>query len=167
VGLGSLAVGAEPSTTLFSGYTVLCTPRDGWIDGGRHGLFHRDCRVLSRHLLRVADSTPELVGAVQPESDRWVAVLRVPRPGGDAEGPQLPQDALEVQVERSVGPGLLEAIRVRNRSAVPCRTTLRLDLDADFADTAELNRKRKQHGTTDAETAAHAALPGVRERPNG
>ena len=114
--------GVEPSTTLFSGYTVLCTSRDGEMADGKHGLFHRDTRLLSRRGLRIADARPELVSAVQPESDRWIAVLRVARPGGQPEGPQLPQDALEIVVERAVGPGLIETIRIRNRSALPCQT---------------------------------------------
>jgi glycogen debranching enzyme len=136
-------------TTLFSGYTVVCTTSDGRIDGGRHGLFHRDARVASFYRLSLDDREPELVAADIPESDRWEAVLRVPREGGDAEGPLLPQDALELRVRRRVGPGLLDLIMIRNHSSVALDTTLRLDVDADFADVAELERPRKQQGTTE------------------
>ena len=133
-------------TTLFSGYTVLCSAVDGTIDGGQHGLLFRDCRVLSRHHWRVGDATPELVGSTQPESDRWVGVLRLPRPGGRPEGPHLPQDAIELRLIREVGPGLAESITVTNHSAVPYLATLRLELDGDFADLAELKAKRQQRG---------------------
>jgi glycogen debranching enzyme len=133
-------------TTLFSGYTVLCTNPDGSVTEGKQGLFHRDARVLSRHHLSVADAAPELVSAVQPESERWIGVLRVPRPGGTAEGPGLPQDALEVRLERVVGPGMVETIQVRNRSSVPCRTAVRVEIDSDFADVAEASREREQNG---------------------
>ncbi len=147
------------STVLFSGYTVLCTDPDGTLDGGRHGLFHRDTRVLSRYRLTLGGMTPELVAASMPESNHWQAVLRVARPGGRAEGPQLPQDAIEIQRERAVGPGLLERLRLRNHSAVACDTTLRVEIDADFVDTMEIDRPREQTGTTTATT--DEAIPAL------
>jgi glycogen debranching enzyme len=134
-------------TTLFSGYTVLCTAPDGEVSGAKQGLYYRDTRVLSRHQLTVDGKAPELVSAVEPESDRWLGILRVARPGGRPEGPALPQDALEVRIERAVGPGLVETIGVRNHSPIPFRTAVRLEIDADFADAAEAGRKREQHGT--------------------
>ena len=69
-----------------------------------------------------------------------------PRPHLGAEGPLLPQDALEVQIRRRVGPGMLEFLAVRNHSALRCESTIRLELDADFADVAELDRPREQQG---------------------
>lgn len=140
-------VAGSQTTTLFSGYTVLCTASDGSIEGGKHGLYHRDARVLSDYRLTVGGATPGLVSAVQPESDSWSAILRVGHGGGTPEGPRLPQDALEIHVCRDVGSGLVETIRVRNHSAVPCRTEVRIDIDADFADVAEIGRERQQHGT--------------------
>jgi glycogen debranching enzyme len=103
--------------------------------------------VLSRYELSIGRQEPELVSAAQLESDRWIGVLRLPRPGGDAAGPQLPQDALEIVLDRRVGPGLLDKLRIENHSAVPCQTTLRITVDADFADLAELGRERQQQGT--------------------
>jgi glycogen debranching enzyme len=131
---------------VFSGYTVLCSGRDGAVAGPEQGLFHRDTRVLSKHELTIGRERPDLVSASQPESDRWFAVLRLPRPGGRPEGPQLPQDALEVVLDRTVGPGLVETIRVRNHSAIACRTVLHLAVDADFADFAEVGGERQQVG---------------------
>jgi glycogen debranching enzyme len=135
------------TTTLFSGYTVLCTAPDGIVVGGRHGLFYRDTRVLSAYRLTIGGKPPELVSAVQPESGRWNALLRVAREGGKPEGPALPQDALEVQVRRELGPGLVETIGLRNHSAIPCRTEVHIEIDADFADVAEIGEERRQQGT--------------------
>ena len=133
-------------TILFSGYTVLCAEPDGSVLDPRNGLLYRDTRVLSTYRLAIDGRPPELVRGVIVESDSWEGVLRLPRPGGRAEGPILPQDALEVRIWRRVGPGLVETIEVRNRSAVACTTTLRVDLDADFADVAEIRRDREQRG---------------------
>ncbi len=145
-----------PATVSFSGYTVLCSAPDGSITEGRQGLFHRDTRVLSRYRLTIDDQAPSLVADERPENDQWAAVMQLPRPGGAPEGPLLPQDALEVKVERRVGPGMLERISIRNHSAVACTTTLRLDLDADFADVAELDREREQQGRLERTAEARA-----------
>jgi glycogen debranching enzyme len=140
-------VSAGPRTVLFSGYTVLCAARDGSVTDGEHGLLHRDTRLLSRYELTLDGRKPDLVAATQPESDRWIAVLRCARSGGHAEGPLLPQDALEIVLERTVGPGLVETLRVRNHSAVAYRAVLRVAVESDFADLAELGRDREQEGT--------------------
>ncbi|MDF2735718.1 MAG: amylo-alpha,6-glucosidase [Chloroflexota bacterium] len=147
---------SDQTRIVFAGYTVLCTAPDGSISDVRHGLFHRDARLLSRYGLRIADAIPDVVSDAQPESDRWVSVLRVPRQGGRPEGPVLPQDALELQIRRRVGPGIIEHLAVRNHSAVRWDTTLSIDLDADFADVAELDHEREQQGQVDRvpETAA-------------
>jgi glycogen debranching enzyme len=142
-------VGSKSTTTIFSGYTVLCSSPDGSVSTDPEGLFHEDARVLSRYELTIGGSRPELVSTAMPENDRWEAVLRFPRPGGGPEGPMLPQDALEIRRRRLVGPGMLESIEVRNHSAVPCETTFEVELDADFADVAEVGRKREQQGVID------------------
>jgi glycogen debranching enzyme len=140
--------GMSDTTSLLSGYTVLCSAPDGAIAAPRHGLLHRDTRVLSLYRLTVAGQPADLVGASCPESDRWDAVLRIGRPGGAADGPLLPQDALEVHVRRRVGPCLLEEIVIHNRSAVACETTALIEVDADFRDVAELGREREIVGVT-------------------
>jgi glycogen debranching enzyme len=136
------------ATTILSGYTVLCAAPDGTMDGPRHGLLHRDTRILSRHRLTLDGRSPELISGACPENDRWDAVLRLGRPGGVADGPMLPQDALEIHVRRRVGPCLLEEIAIRNHAAVPCQTSLIVELDADFRDVAELGRRREIAGST-------------------
>src|SRR5215207_1391220 len=100
------------TTTLLSGYTVLCMAGDGSIDEPRHGLFHRDTAILTRYRLTLGGEAPELVGASAPELDRWEAMLRIRRPGGQADGPLLPQDSVEVQVRRRIGPALHEELLV-------------------------------------------------------
>jgi glycogen debranching enzyme len=121
---------------------------DGSIEEPRHGLLHRDTRILSRYRLTLGGERPEVVGASCPELDRWDAVLRVRRPGGHADGPLLPQDAVEIHVRRRVGPALLEELEVRNHSAVAFEGTLRVEVDADLRDVAELGREREVEGTT-------------------
>ena len=135
------------SVVVASGYTVACCAHDGWIRAGRQGIYDHDTRIVSRYGLLVDGQPPALVRADQPERDRWAAMLRVPRPGGDAAGPRLPQDALEVLVRRRVGPGLLDDVTVRLHSAEAYVGTLTVELGADFADVAEVDGHRQQRGT--------------------
>src|SRR5205809_1049355 len=76
----------------------------------------------------------ELVEQSTDESDRWRAVLRVPMTGGSAAGPRLPQDAVEIELQRQVGPSMHEVIVLRNWSAGGFKGRVALELDADFAD---------------------------------
>jgi glycogen debranching enzyme len=139
-------VQASPTLIVHAGYTVLCADADGWIDGGRNGLFDYDTRILSRYRLTVDGEPPDLIGHGRPESERCVAAYRSKRDGGTALGPLLPQDAVELTVDRTVGQGMLERWDIRNRSAEAWAGTLRWELDADFADIAEAAGKRKQDG---------------------
>ena len=143
--------------TLHSGYTVLCSAADGSLDGGRHGLFDFDTRILSRHQLTFGGRQPELVTAAQLTADHWRAVLRVEREGGTPEGPQLPQDTIEISVERVVGPVLEETIVIANRSGLSCAATLEVSLDADFADVGGLDKGEEPPGSVDRSWRADGA----------
>jgi glycogen debranching enzyme len=145
---------SPPTTILHADYTVLCSSADGSIAVDRAGLFDYDTRILSRYRLLLDGRAPELVGASQPEADTFVALLRVPRGNGwgkgprkgRPEGPLLPEDALEVDLERVVGAGMHDRWRIRNHSAVEWTGTASLEVDADFADVAEIGRERRQSG---------------------
>jgi glycogen debranching enzyme len=143
-------MGAERGVVVAAGYSVACCGQDGSIDDARYareGLFDFDTRILSRYRLLVDGEPPELVTAVRPELDRWEAVLRVRRRGGDAAGPILPQDSLEIRVRRRVGPGMLDEITFTDHSAEPFDGTVTIEVDGDFADVAEVADIRQQHGT--------------------
>jgi glycogen debranching enzyme len=137
------------SVILYASYTVLCSSADGSIDHDPHGLYDFDTRILSRHRLTLDGCVPTLVSIDQPASDLWIAILRVARPGGEAAGDLLPQDAIEVAITRRLGRGMLEEIAVTNHSAVAWKGELTLELDGDFADSAEVGREREQAGRID------------------
>jgi glycogen debranching enzyme len=150
------SVQPSPTIVIHAGYTVLCANAEGWIDGERNGLFDYDTRILSRYRLTVDGKQPELVGHARPESERCVATYRVRRAGGSAEGPILPEDALELSVDRTAGQGMVERWSIANHAAEPWSGTLRWDLDADFADIAEAGRERRQRGNLMRKASAGA-----------
>lgn len=140
----------NPWSIVHRGYTVLVTRQDGSFTGiGREGLWDFDTRILATHRIRLAGEEPFYVSSGMPESERWIAHLRVPRHGGTAEGPLLPEDALVLTLDRRVGPGMLERIVVRNWSMTPVEAELALELDADFIDVQEIGGPRRQSGRLD------------------
>ena len=156
-----------PTTILHAGYTVLFAAADGSIDADPAGLYDYDTRILSRYRLTIDGRAPELVGHGQPESDTFVARYRVARGKGSAQGPQLPEDALEVELERVVGSGMRECWTVRNHSAMEWAGTAWLELDADFADVAEIGRERRHTGDLAAQVRGRGVELRYRARRNG
>lgn len=139
-----------PWIVVYQGYTVLVSRQDGVLEGvGREGLWDYDTRILSTHRLRLAGELPRYISSGEPEPDRWVGHLRVPRPGGDPVGPLLPQDALTLKVDRRVGCGMRERLTLRNHSMVPVDTELAIELDGDFIDIQEAGREAPRRGRTD------------------
>ena len=116
------------------GYTVLVCGADGAIDGGGDGLWDLDTRILSRHRLRLDGVAPRPVGSCTAEADQWHATLVVPRQGGEATGPHLPQDTWAVHLRRVVGFGMRETITIRNESMVEAAGRWSLELATDFTD---------------------------------
>ncbi len=149
-GASSPHVPTPSALVLHAGYTVLCASPDGSIEADPAGLYDYDTRILSRFRLTVDDRPPALLSAATPEADTLVARYRVPIEGGRAQGPVLPEDALDLELERRVGAGLLDRWTITNRSAVPWSGRLRLEVDADFADVAEVGAERRQKGEVSA-----------------
>jgi glycogen debranching enzyme len=137
----------DPWHVVHQGYSVLVTRPDGAIGGvGREGLFDFEARILSRHRLTLGGQLPEYLGGGVPESEQWIARLQVSRPGRDARGPALPQDALGIILRRRLGSGMAEWIEVWNHSMTTVETELALELDADFADLAEVGGAPRRLG---------------------
>jgi glycogen debranching enzyme len=129
---------------------VLWSGHDGAVEADPTGLYDFDTRILSRFFMTVDDRRPELIAAVRPEADAFIGHFRVPIPGGTAKGPILPEDVLDLTLERHVGAGLLDRWEITNRSAVEWHGRLRIEVDADFADMAEVGSDRRQRGEVTA-----------------
>lgn len=108
--------------------------------------------------MTVDGSPPALVSASLPEAEILVARYRVDlaKGKGRPEGPRLPEDSLELAVERTVGGGLRDRWAVTNHTALDWAGTVFFAVDADFADIAELGRELQQRGRLDAQTRGGA-----------
>lgn len=81
---------------------LLCHPNGAIVGDDGCGLYHHDCRILSGYRLTLDAAEPDWVSSDVVEADTWAATIRAARPGGSPDGPDLPQDAIEVRLERRV-----------------------------------------------------------------
>ena len=126
-------------------WSVLRCHSDGAVDATDGcGLYHDDCRIVSRYRLALDGVAPEWVSSGCPEAATGVAALRVYRRGPSPDGPRLPQDSLEIRLRREVGGGMVELIEVINHSMAANTAVLSVEVMADFADTLEVAQQRRQ-----------------------
>jgi glycogen debranching enzyme len=150
---------------VWHGYTVLVSAPDGSIDAERRqGLFDHDTRVLSSHHIILDGVSPRVGSSGLLEQSRWTARLIVPRSAGDARGPRLPQDALELTIGRRLGSGMIEELDVRNHSAVATPTSMTIRVDADFCDVGEVAGAPQRRGTTSCTWDDRAAVLTIDHR---
>ncbi|MDQ3937166.1 MAG: hypothetical protein M3253_00630, partial [Chloroflexota bacterium] len=139
-------------------WTVLLCHPDGAIPGSDGcGLYHHECRILSGYRLTLEGLEPDWVSSRAMEADEWAASLRLARPGPGPDGPELPQDAIEVRLRRLIGGGMLELIEVHNHSMVQRTVELAVELRADFADILEVAQGRRQQDGDVTLRAGHQA----------
>ena len=134
---------------LHEGYTYVLSAMDGTMGAApEEGLFDHDLRLLSSHRISVGGQVP-IGPAVAPIHDeRWVGVLGVRPDDGAPEGPRLPQDVLELRIDRRVGCGLIERLEVCNHSMVRRQADLELAIATGFRDVSELRHPEPLTGTT-------------------
>ena len=135
-------------------WTVLLCHPDGAIAGDDGcGLYLHDCRILSRYRLTLGGVEPEWVSSDAVEADSWATTVRVARPGPGPDGPALPQDAIEVRLERRIGMGMVERIEIHNHGMTPQSVDLAIETSADFADVLEVAQgERQQNGKKTVES---------------
>lgn len=137
------------------GRTVLAAGHDGFVDGGPHrGLFVHQTRLVSRwrHLVDGRAWTPVALSNVDQHD--WLGYYITLPPGADpgerdqGSGQMQPdsEQTLELRLSRSVGHGLHEDADLTNFGREATRFTLEIEVDADFADLAETQGGRTQHG---------------------
>jgi glycogen debranching enzyme len=135
---------------LHAGYTVVVTADDGSVGGGgREGVYDTDTRLLSTFAYTLAGVRPTLVASDQPSAHRWRGHLTAPSPArsADIRGPALPQDVVELTIDRGVGPGLVDRLTIANRSAARVQTSLAIEAEPEFGDVQEVGGRRRQTGS--------------------
>lgn len=144
----------RPKTIYCSqGRAILATNLDGVIeDFPRHGLFVGETRLLSRYKYLVNGKPPQTVAVSNVEQHSWLGYYISPDPGaqwkhdtGSCEMEKSSEETIEVRVSRTVGLGVHEDIDITNFTQQAATFTFEIEIDADFADQAEIFG-RKQRG---------------------
>jgi glycogen debranching enzyme len=126
------------AVTIVEGSSFFISAENGDLDPGlAHGVFYQDTRILSRWNLLVNDHVVEGLMAVNPEPYRALFTGRAPQPDGAADRPMV------VERDRQVGDGVRETLTVRNYSNTPASCSIKLAVEADFADLFEVKAGRK------------------------
>ena len=125
------------------GRTVFETDAEGWIpEGGAHGLFVYQTRLLSQYRWLVDGAVPRTVALSNVEQHSSLGYYICP-PGtaadaGATSAVDVNEHTVELRVSRYVGGGVHEDIDVTNYSGWPVSLRLTLEVDADFAGPGEL-----------------------------
>ena len=141
----------HPHELIHRDWSVLVCHPDGAILGDDGcGLYQHECRVLSRYRLTLDGITPDWVSSRALEADSWAVSLRLARPGAGPDGPDLPQDAIEIRLARRIGSGMVERIELHNHAMTARSVALAIEVGADFADVLEVAAgQRQQSGKLD------------------
>lgn len=144
----------RPKTVYCSqGRAILATNLDGAIDDfPRHGLFVGETRLLSCYRYLVDGNPPQTVAVSNVEQHSWLGYYISPAPGaqskqdtGSGEMEESSEETIELKVSRTVGLGVHEDIDLTNFTQQAAKLAFEIEIDADFADQAEIFR-RKQKG---------------------
>ena len=136
-----------PSDTIsiLDGSTFVVSDRHGDVDAGPdqpHGLFFKDTRFLSRWLLTVNGTKPDVLST--DDVDYFAAqFFLVPPTGTIYKNPYL-----SVIRKRFVGEGFHEDITIMNHDSEPAELELRLEAGSDFADLFEVKDALEKKGAT-------------------
>ncbi|MBT2597638.1 glycogen debranching N-terminal domain-containing protein [Arthrobacter sp. ISL-72] len=126
------------AVTIVEGSSFFISAANGDLDLElAHGVFYQDTRIVSRWNLLVNNHVVEGLMAVNPEPYRAVFTGRAPQPDGAADRPMV------IERDRQVGDGIRETLTLRNYSTSPAPCTIKLAVEADFADLFEVKAGRK------------------------
>jgi glycogen debranching enzyme len=131
------SVGSDAVTTV-EGSSFCISAGNGDLDPElAHGVFYQDTRILSRWNLLVNNNVVEALSAVTPEPYWAIFTGRVPQTDGAADRPMV------MERDRQVGDGIRETLTLRNYSSEPASCSIKVAVEADFADLFEVKAGRK------------------------
>jgi glycogen debranching enzyme len=128
----------HPIEVLYGHGVALACGLDGAVSSDElHGLFAGDTRVLSTYRMIVGGERWQLLGRARSGSGAAEWTFQSPAIRDPREG-RIPEAALVLHISRRVAGALHDDIAVTSYADEPVRTTLVVQLDADFADVFEV-----------------------------
>ena len=135
------------------GRAVLATNLDGAIEAAtQHGLFVHETRLLSLYRYLLDGKPPRPIALSNVEQHSWLGYYGAPAPGvqwtkdtGSGKVEPVSENTIEIRVSRTVGLGIHEDVDITNWTLEKVRFQFAIEVDADFADQAEIE-EREQKG---------------------
>lgn len=128
------------STVVLTAPSQAWSARDGRIDGrGIHGFYHSDLRVLDRLLLTIGGSEPEHISTAGPDAATAVFTAVVRGLDDETADPRVRLDRSRTVRAGSLG----ERIVLRNALGHRLRTTVQLEVGADFSPMQQIKAGRR------------------------
>ena len=150
------------STVVLTAPSQAWSAPDGRIDGhGIHGFYHSDLRVLDRVLLTVGGSEPEHIGTAGPDAATAVFTAVVRGLDDETADPRVRLDRSRTVRAGSLG----ERIVLRNALGHGLRTTVQLEVGADFSPMQQIKAGRS--GSEHPVTVSLGADPGSADLRSG
>lgn len=116
--------------TIHSGSAMLVTDHEGWVRGGRTGLFDHDTRYLSTYEMSIDELTPEFLTAEQPVFNG--VVLSYTNPAFRSGTMAVDRLTLSLRVTRVLDEGLHECIEISSFACQPIRFHFLINLESSF-----------------------------------
>jgi glycogen debranching enzyme len=119
------------------------------ISGGQQGLFSHQTRLLSCYRYSIDGKTPQPIALSNVEQHSWLGYYGLIPPGTEnkVEEKSVAQHTLEMRISRYVGGGVHEDLDLTNFTRFSTTFWLEIEIDADFADPAEIETgERQQQG---------------------
>ena len=150
---------AKETISILDGSTFVVSNRAGDVDAGPdqpHGLFYKDTRFLSRWILTVNGTKPDVLST--DDVDYFAAqFFLVPPTRTIYKNPYL-----SVLRRRYVGDGFHEDITILNHDSKAAELTLRIEAASDFADLFEVKDALEKKGETYREVRGDELVLGYR-----
>ena len=122
--------------TIHNGSTMLVTERDGWIRGGRTGLFDHDTRYFATYEISFEEFTPTFLTAQQAAYN--CAILTYTNPGFRAGREMVDEYALYLKLVRVIEAGLHESFEITSYARQPVSFRLIVSFECTFEDIFEV-----------------------------
>lgn len=137
-----------------SGWNVLITDVHGRITGqdehGEQGFYARNTRMISRERITIDGRVPTSFSTANVGAHGQLSYAQL------TDSEKLPRQGVYLMLQRFLGQGLRTRLSLRSFADIEQRFTVRVELDADFADVEALSRSTTSGqvgGSWDAEKA--------------
>lgn len=137
----------------YQGHSICITGVHGHLRVGIEGFYHHNTRFLSRMEVAIDGCDPAFVSANPVDSYSFIAYYLCPHPAGGEAGPpddepgahggEVVRSGLELQINRFVGNGMHQDVRLTNHALIEAVVELSWEFDADFADLTEAVEGRR------------------------